>query len=75
MLFGGACPTGVGYLNYCVFEAYNFIGAPGLGIGGDGVRECNLPILAGGVQVELVGYLYRGGPFDLTRFVSVVTAP
>ncbi|MCB9831383.1 MAG: hypothetical protein H6807_02840 [Planctomycetes bacterium] len=75
VLFGGACPTGVGYLNYCIFELYNFIGFPSLSIGGSGLRECNLPILGGGVQVLMVAYVYRGGPFDLTRFATLVTAP
>ena len=75
-LLGGAClPGGFVYDNFCVLNMYSNLGNPANVIGASGVRECNFGIVSGGVTASLVSYLWRNGPFDLTRLASFSLAP
>ncbi len=75
-LLGGICPPGTFvYENSCVFTLYNNVLAPASTLGVDGVRECNFGISVGGFTVEMVSYLWRNGPFDLTRLADFSVAP
>ncbi len=75
-LFGGVCPPGTfGYQNSCVFTLYNNVSVPLSVLGSNGLRECNFGIVSGGFNVEMVSYLWRNGPFDLTRLADFSVAP
>ncbi|MFT7620488.1 MAG: dienelactone hydrolase [Planctomycetota bacterium] len=73
---GGVCPSGTfQFANSCVFTMYNNVAIPLGSLNGNGVRECNFGIVAGGFSVEMVSYLWRNGPFDFTRIAGFNVAP